>query len=59
VLTLPASVRIYLAVEPVDLRRGHDGLSAVVQGQWRMDLFAGHLFVCGCRAIVNGQIGAS
>jgi transposase len=45
VLTLPASVRIYLAVEPVDLRRGHDGLSAVVQGQWRMDLFAGHLFV--------------
>jgi transposase len=45
VLTLPPSVRIYLAVEPVDLRRGHDGLSAVVQGQWRMDLFAGHLFV--------------
>ena len=44
-LTLPPSVRIYLAVEPIDLRRGHDGLSAVVQGQWRMDLFAGHLFV--------------
>jgi hypothetical protein len=45
VLTLPPSIRIYLAVEPIDLRRGHDGLSAVVQGQWRMDLFAGHLFV--------------
>lgn len=45
VLTLPASVRIYLAVDPVDLRRGHDGLSAIVQGQWDMDLFAGHLFV--------------
>ena len=44
-LTLPPSVRIYLAVEPIDLRRGHDGLSAVVRGQWRMDLFAGHLFV--------------
>jgi transposase len=45
VLTLPPSVRIYLAVEPVDLRRGHDGLSAIVRGQWVMDLFEGHLFV--------------
>jgi transposase len=45
VLTLPPSVRIYLAVEPVDLRRGHDGLSAIVRGQWGADLFAGHLFV--------------
>jgi transposase len=35
VLTLPASVRIYLAVEPIDLRRGHDGLSAVVLGRRR------------------------
>ena len=25
-LTLPASVRIYVAAEPVDLRRGFDGL---------------------------------
>jgi transposase len=45
VLTLPPSVRIYLAVEGVDLRRGHDGLSAVVLGQWGMDLYGGHLFV--------------
>jgi transposase len=45
VLTLPPSVRIYLATEPVDLRRGHDGLAAIVQGQWRMDVFAGHLYV--------------
>ena len=45
VLTLPGSVRIYLAVDPVDLRRGHDGLSAIVQGQWGADLFEGHLFV--------------
>ena len=44
-LTLPPSVQIYLAIEPVDLRRGHDGLSSIVQGQWRLDLFAGHLFV--------------
>ena len=43
-LTLPPSVRIYLATEPVDLRRGHDGLFAIVRNQWRMDPFAGHLF---------------
>lgn len=42
---LPPSVRIYLAVEPVDLRRGHDGLSAIIRGQWGENLFAGHLFV--------------
>jgi len=28
VLTLPASVRIYIAAEAVDLRRGFDGLAA-------------------------------
>jgi transposase len=45
VLSLPPSVRIYLAIEPVDLRRGHDGLSAIIRGQWGASLFAGHLFV--------------
>jgi transposase len=44
VLTLPASVRIYLATEPVDMRRGHDGLAAIVRNQWKLDLFGGHLF---------------
>ncbi|MFZ5895583.1 MAG: IS66 family insertion sequence element accessory protein TnpB [Myxococcota bacterium] len=44
-LTLPPSVRIYLAVEPVDLRRGHDGLCGIVRGQWGVDIYAGHLFV--------------
>ena len=44
-LTLPPSVRIYLAVGKVDMRCGHDGLAAIVRGQWRLDLFAGHLFV--------------
>ncbi len=29
-LILPPSVRIYLAAEPVDMRRGHDGLAAIV-----------------------------
>ena len=44
-LTLPPSVRIYLATEPVDLRKGFEGLGAIVRAQWEMDLFAGHLFV--------------
>lgn len=44
-LTLPPSVRIFLAAEPVDMRRGHDGLCAIVRNQWKFDLFAGHLFV--------------
>jgi transposase len=44
VLTLPPSVRIYLAAEPVDMRRGHDGLAAIVRNQWRLDLYGGHLF---------------
>src|SRR5947209_6877930 len=37
VLTLPPSVRIYLAVGQVDMRRGHDGLAAIVRGQWKVD----------------------
>ena len=44
-LTLPPSVRIYLATGKVDLRRGHDGLGAIVRNQWKLDVFGGHLFV--------------
>jgi len=44
-LTLPPSVQIYLAVGQVDMRRGHDGLAAIVRGQWKVDLYGGHLFV--------------
>jgi transposase len=44
-LTLPPSVRIYLACAPVDLRKGFDGLMALVKQQWQKDVFSGHLFV--------------
>lgn len=44
-LTLPSSVRVYLAAETVDLRRGHDGLVAIVRSDWRLNPFDGHLFV--------------
>ena len=44
-LTLPSSVHVYLAAEPIDLRRGHDGLAAIVRNTWKLNPFDGHLFV--------------
>ena len=38
-----ASVRVYLASEPVDMRRGHDGLYAIVKS-WGLDPFTGDMF---------------
>ena len=42
-LALPASTRVYLASEPVDMRRGHDGLFEIVRG-WGLNAFGGDLF---------------
>src|SRR5262249_19553975 len=44
-LTLPPSVQIWCATTPTDLRRGFDGLAALVRTQLRGDLLSGHLFV--------------
>lgn len=44
-LTLPASVRIYVAAEAVDLRRGFDGLAAATRGVIGESPLSGHLFV--------------
>jgi hypothetical protein len=44
-LTLPAAVRIYVAAEPVDLRRGFDGLAAAARSVIGADPLSGHLFV--------------
>ena len=43
-LTLPGSVRIYLSPAPTDMRRGFDGLAALVTAAG-LDVFSGHLFV--------------
>lgn len=43
VLNLPGAVRIYLATEPVDMRKGFDGLAALVRRHGG-DVFSGHLF---------------
>ncbi len=47
-LTLPSSVKIFLAAGPVDLRRSIDGLGAIVRARGH-DVFSGHLFVFGSR----------
>jgi transposase len=43
-LTMPASVRIYLATGRVDLRKSIDGLGALAAARGH-DLFSGHLYV--------------
>lgn len=42
-LTLPPSVRIYLATTPTDMRKGHDSLAALVK-KLGHDVYSGHLF---------------
>jgi transposase len=44
-ITVPAGVRVYLAMGPTDMRKGFDGLSMLVQELLQLDAFSGHLFV--------------
>jgi transposase len=44
-LGLPPSVRIYFAAELTDMRKGIDGLRAIVESTLRHDPYEGHLFV--------------
>lgn len=44
-LTLPSSLRVYAAVEPVDLRKGFDALAIAVRSQLGHDPLSGSLFV--------------
>lgn len=44
-LTLAAGTKVFLATEPVDLRRGHDGLCSLVKNTLGLDPFAAHLYV--------------
>ncbi len=43
-LTLPASIRIFIACEPIDFRKAHDDLLAIVRAQFAEDPFAGSVF---------------
>ena len=44
-LSLPPSVRVFLATQPVDGRKGVDSLAAIVRSQFELDPLSGHLFV--------------
>ncbi len=44
-LTLPPSVKIYVAASPVDCRKSFNGLSSMVESTFRVDPLSGHLFV--------------
>jgi transposase len=45
VLSLPSALRIFLAVEPADMRKGFDGLAQLVREVIAQDPLSGHLFV--------------
>jgi len=44
-IALPANSRVWLAAGATDMRKGFDGLAALVQTQLTEDPFSGHLFV--------------
>ena len=44
-LSIPTSVRIFLASEAVDFRKGFDGLCALVRDGFGDDPLSGHLFL--------------
>ena len=42
---LPTGTRVWLAAGVTDMRRGFDGLAAIVQDKLKDDPFSGHVFV--------------
>lgn len=44
-LSIPHALKIFLAVEPADMRRSFDGLAGLVEQTLQADPLSGHLFV--------------
>jgi transposase len=44
-LSIPGTLKIFLAVAPADMRKSHDGLAALVEHVLQADPLSGHLFV--------------
>jgi transposase len=45
VLSLPPSVRLFMATQPIDGRKGADSLMVLVREAFRHDPMSGHLFI--------------
>jgi transposase len=45
VISVPAGVRIYLAMGATDMRKGMDGLAMLAQEVLKQDPHSGHLFI--------------
>jgi hypothetical protein len=45
VLSWPPSVRVFLAADATDMRKGFDSLASLVQSSLALDPLSGHLFV--------------
>lgn len=43
-MTLPPSVKIYVATQPVDARKSFDGLVALVEAVFGLEPLSGHVF---------------
>lgn len=44
-ITHPGNFRIFLATQPVDFRKGMDGLSAIIANDFDLDPFCGAIYV--------------
>ena len=44
-LTIPSTVKLLAAVNPVDFRRGIDGLVAIVESEFSSEAMSGHIFI--------------
>ena len=42
---IPQHTRIYVAIDPVDMRKSHHGLSAIVRDNLNLDPLSGNLFL--------------
>jgi transposase len=42
---MPATIRVFVAVPPTDLRKGYDGLARLAHDAVKQDPLSGHLFV--------------
>ena len=50
-ITVPAGVKVHLALGHTDMRKGLDGLATLIQEHLKKDPFSGHLFVSAARRL--------